>query len=374
VYVNWIAAQSIRPVLQTVEFRLLTDAQVTGEAKQGPYQFLNAVPRHAAKVVQAAILMRVDIHIEFPPPDMTKTDADRYHAGSFQDEVAALSSLALGVRFKAGGVSRSFEPGGDPKGRPHEWDANPVAEMVIRSHREQLVVASAAEGSHPLDALSVLGQLPRLSAPDAVALVRAARLYQDALWLVESEPELAWLMLVSAVETAANRWGRSIKESAVERLKDAKPKLHQILEGVHVPGLVEIVAEEIADSLGSTRKFIDFVMRFLPPPPGKRPPEAFQFPWDQKEMRKALGVIYDYRSKALHKGIAFPYPMCTPHFRDVNWTAPSERPVGMATSAGGGTWVAKDTPLLLHVFEYIARNSLLGWWRESAGQDKTAAA
>jgi len=35
-----------------------------------------------------------------------------------------------------------------------------------------------------------------------VALTRAARLYQDALWMIESEPSLAWLLLVSAIETA----------------------------------------------------------------------------------------------------------------------------------------------------------------------------
>lgn len=34
---------------------------------------------------------------------------------------------------------------------------------------------------------------PTLEAKQAIALVRSARLYQDALWLVESEPNLSWL-------------------------------------------------------------------------------------------------------------------------------------------------------------------------------------
>jgi len=366
VYANWAAARSNRPILETAEYRLFTDAWVTGEAKHGPYLFLNTVVRHQPKLIQPAIVLRIDLHMEFQPPDMTKTDADRYHAGSFPEEVAAISSLALGIRLRAGNLARSFVPRRDPKGIPREYDSNTIAGTVIRSHQEGVVVSSLAEGFHSLEALSILDQLPLLSAPDAVALIRAARLYQDALWLVESEPELAWLLLVSALETAANRWGRGISESAVERLQDSKPKLHEMLEGAGVPGLVEKVAEEIADTLGATRKFKGFVMEFLPPPPAERPPMiACQLSWDPTNIRKILGVVYKYRSKALHEGTPFPYPMCSPPFRDTDWAVPSEVPIGIATSAGGGTWLAEDTPILLHVFEYIARNSLLGWWRRS---------
>jgi hypothetical protein len=57
---------------------------------------------------------------------------------------------------------------------------------------------------------------------------RAARLYQDALWIVESEPNLAWIMLVSTVETAAKEW---------------------------------------SDKNHNRNRFIDFVVSYLPPPP-----------------------------------------------------------------------------------------------------------
>ena len=336
VYANWVAASRNHPVLETDEFRLLTDAWVSGEEKQGPYLFLNTVVRPQAGLVQPAVLLRVDLHLEFPTPDMTRTDAERYHGGTFPEEVAALSSLALGIRLKAGNMTRSFVPGGDPKGTPLEWGTNPVAAALLDNQGRRWVVPGPAEGLHPLDALSILSELPRLSAAGAVALVRAARLYQDALWLVELEPELGWLMLVSAIETASNHWGRAIKESASDRMRDSKPELYKLLEDAQIPELLDKVAEQIADSLGSTRKFIGFVMQFLPPAPEKRPPVGFQFRWDQKEMKKVLGVVYKYRSKALHEGTPFPYPMCSSPFRDRSWEAPSEVPVRHCNERGHG--------------------------------------
>ena len=40
-----------------------------------------------------------------------------------------------------------------------------------------------------------------------------------------------------------------------------------------------------------------------------------------------------------------------------------ERPLGLATMALDGAWVATDAPFLLWVFEYVARHRLLTWWR-----------
>jgi hypothetical protein len=64
-------------------------------------------------------------------------------------------------------------------------------------------------GSHDLDAINWLEGAVNAAPADQVALIRAARLHQDAVWIAEQEPELAWLMLVSALETGAGRWDRS---------------------------------------------------------------------------------------------------------------------------------------------------------------------
>jgi hypothetical protein len=40
-----------------------------------------------------------------------------------------------------------------------------------------------------------------------------------------------------------------------------------------------------------------------------------------------------------------------------------EVPLGLSASSYGATWAKKDTPMLLHVFEYIVRGAVLNWWR-----------
>ncbi len=250
---------------------------------------------------------------------MTKTQTDQYHGGSFPEEVAVLSSLGSGIRLRAGGATRLFEHGGDSKGRPMESGSRPFTNILIRKEVPGWVLPNAAEETHSLDGLSILAFLLKLSPPDAQALVRAARLYQDALWLVESEPSLAWLMLVSAVETAANRW-RKWREAPVDRLRTSKPRLHQYLLCLG-PKVPEKVVEQIAESLGSTKKLVDFVLEFLPPPPSVRPPVGFQHPWDTGEIRETMRCVYGYRSQALHGGIPFPAPMCRPPFRNLGWSA-----------------------------------------------------
>jgi len=81
-------------------------------------------------------------------------------------------------------------------------------------------------------------------------------------------------------------------------------------------------------------------------------------------MKKTLSKIYGYRSRALHDGKPFPAPMCLPPFKeDPSWAAHAEKPIGLATSTLGATWLADDVPILLNTFEYIVRGCLLKWWK-----------
>ena len=292
--------------------------------------------------------------MEYEPVPMDRTDAKRYHGGELSDEIAALVALCLGIRFKSGGYTRRFDPNGDPKGRPVAFNThkNPV---LLRPTSHPPVLPRAL-GEHRLQDAVILGQFNGLGPQDAMALVRASRLYQDAVWIAESQPELAWVMLVSAVEAAAGHW-KATEESPQERLRASRPDLEKLLEAKGGRKLVSRVAEQIADYMGSTKKFIDFVLEFMPEPPSKRPPEHAQHPWDRKGMKKSLRTIYRWRSRALHGGTPFPWPMCQ---------APiglGEKPNGLATHAYGAVWVAKDTPMLLHTFEYIFRGALVNRWK-----------
>jgi hypothetical protein len=222
-------------------------------------------------------------------------------------------------------------------------------------------------------AVQEMSSFPTLRADQAIALVRSARLYQDALWLAESEPNQSWLLLVSAVETAANLW-HSTNDSPLDRLIGSRPDFVEYLDRTGVEGLANCVAREFADSIGVGKKFREFLLEYLPDPPEKRPPEWAQVDWTADSLGKGFNKIYQYRSKALHDGMPFPAPMCrAPVKLDKSWEAFGETPYGLrrspvgGVSELGGVWLSKDIPMLLHTFEYIVRHVLNRWWSSMSG-------
>lgn len=360
-YENWKLYLNNAPAKDIFEYPLFSDARVTGENTEDykPYYFFNPVPLEVKPgLVQAVLYLRIENCLEFEQPDMSKTNSERYHGGTPIDEIAALSSLALGIRLKAGGMTRYFDINGDPRGRPVERGTKPKPFVLIESRDLKLPFVVSETSTEGLRPLSIL---PKLSASDAIALIRVARLYQDALWVAESEPSLAWIMLVSAIETAANRWRKS-EDTPIERLRASRSELVKLLDSSCKQGTSKKVAELIEDSIGNTKKFKEFIMEFLPDPPKKRPQQWAQISWEKSKIKKAMAIIYKYRSLALHDGMPFPAPMCLSSSRDSSGKVYLEKPYGSAMSMMGGTWEAKDCPMLLHTFEYIVRNALLKWW------------
>jgi hypothetical protein len=319
-------------------------------------------------VIKPAVILRYGVYKKWPHPDFRKTSAELYHGGSPPEEVAALSSLIMGMRLRAGRTTRRFETNSDPRGKPAE-----IGEQQVPYFQKPRTykLPFAASGPHSLMDLTKLQTLARVSAAEAIAIVRSARLYQDALWLAEPEPELAWLLLVSALETAAKEWRKGSGDN-VARLKCSKPELYKYLEGLGGSSVLSTVADHLVDSLGLTKKFKDFLIAFLPGPPSARPAEWAQFKWEEKELKRAFVTIYRYRSKALHDGRPFPMPMCAPGFQEAGWDAPAERMIGNATSQNAQVWLQKDVPMILHLFEHIARNALLRWWDSCAARNESS--
>ena len=346
------------------EYILYSDAHVTGDFPNpnGPYAFLNTVSLSSIHgAINAPIVLRAEMYLSMSMPDMTRTDESLYHGGELVDEVVALASLSLGIRLLNGGMSRDFSIDDDPYGRPCEW--NRASRPVLR-FRGNAPILPSARNSTSLEHLKRLKTIPRIEPKRYVSLVRACRSYQEALWIAESEPNLAWLLLVSAIETAANDVYGS-ESSSSERLRSARPDLAAHLESVGGPDHLQFVAEAIAPTLGATKKFIDFVMRFLPNPPKERPDGCrLKLKWTNSHLKKTLRKVYNYRSRALHASIPFPYPMLSQPFLAKPGEPVSEVPfVGLGGSAAGGTWIPKDIPINLHIFHYITRHVLLNWWK-----------
>lgn len=364
VYENWRASLNKDEARDISEYPLFSDARVTGQEvhKYKPYAFFNPVPiDEYHRCFRPIIYVRIENYLQSGIPDMSKTFTESYHGGTLVDEIAALVSLALGIRIRAGKITRDFHDNIDPRGQPVGWGRQPE---FLDIDYQRLVIPNVIS-ERTLDLLSPLESIPSMSPDDANNLIKAARSYQKALLIAEEDPSISWLFLVIAIEKAAFHW-KMAGLNKVDILREFMPRLYEKLGTFEKKeDVLSIVADETYRLVGSQKKFIEFMMNFLPLPPPKRPPEWAQISWQENDLKKFFIIIYKHRSKALHEGTPFPSPMCDPPLRERNggqdWY---EKPFALAYSGQGGTWIKEDIPMYLSTFEYIVREVLLKWWLE----------
>lgn len=377
---NWRAQLEKSSPYSATEIQLFSDASfistsfIGPDVEHGPYSAINAEPFppiEPRQLMHGRLIVRYEHYLD-PNQDPTifahSTDTSRYHGGTLSDEIAALYSLCLGVRLKAGGIVREFSPENEyGKPRIPRPDETPIffppqdGRYILPWHPSERKLS---------DIQARINTYILLEPKQASVLVHATRLYQDAVWLAESDPEISWLLLVSAVEVAADYWysKENLSPDSRERLEHFKPDLVQDLNNLKGDGAeaIEIVSKHLEGLLGATKKIRCFLANFRPqePPPDRPTPTYFQVDWDQPSLEKIFKKVYEYRSKALHGGTPFPKPMCRPPRLDYQNHLPVERPdVGIATSTLGASWKAEDVPVHLHIFEYVVRRSLLNWWQ-----------
>jgi len=344
------------------EFPLYSDSHIIGELNddKGPYKFLNMIAgSNKPGEITYAITLRMFWYVDDKSTYGIKTDTTKYHGGWVTDEITALVSLKLGIRIKAGAMNRSFDNYSDDKfGSPSSTkEKRPELNIGVRG----AVLPSIVKTINISD-LGELYSLSCLSERQFVALVRSARMYQNAQWIAESEPELAWLMLISALETAANEWS-SEESTSIEKLKVSKPELTKILLESGGDDLLCKVASEISHTLGATNKFIKFCLNYIPEPPETRPVEWARVKWDKPGFRKILNKLYSYRSEALHGGTPFPAPLCDPPARISPEDGLVERgTLGLASHTLGASWKAEDLPISIDTFNTFVNGVLNNWW------------
>lgn len=353
---NWREMDAGSALLAMEEAGVFTDTRIVGESQFGPLNFINTVNSGSGTLKQA-ILVRFSFYCSsgYGYGHSEITQADHYHGGDYLDEVAALISLILGIRAQSGPVTRRFDSSTDPLGTPIMTEYKPVP--VLPPLHEPPRIPRLLEAAD-LGDLAPIAELPRLM-PEAVnVVIKVARMYQQALWLADAQPAMSWLLFVSAVEAAADYWWRASPQTG--RSQSLPSELIKILEE-HLcdDSIKKPLSDYMAKYTGATKKFVRFILKFLPNPPSMRPHDNLQVNFSKKQLQRDLRIIYDFRSRALHGGIAFPAPMCMAP----NPAYLSERPLGLGLSTHGATWWYDDTPMpmLLHVFEHIIRGAILKW-------------
>ncbi len=320
---------------------------------------LIADERRETALARPVITLRVE-YAANPNPQ----DEDAEFVGQLQDECAALMSLILGIRLQASGKTRFFnfakqETLGDPR-------ALAEVETPVLLPGAWTPIIAHAQRTVDLTELALLESYPRIEPRSATALTRAARLYQEALWLSEREAWLTWLLLVSAVETAANEHKYASETPPADLLRELDPRLANVAMK-YGDACVKDVAETQVKRLGATKKFLGFLQTFMPDPPEKRPTE-YRLEWTWAGLSGPLNKIYDLRSKYLHAGVPFPWQLRVPPTRCEG--IPTEQhpdhikethQLDKEAHHLDGTKVS--APMHVHVFEHITRGALLRWWR-----------
>ena len=356
------AYQTKKTPKYATECFLFSDSPLTGEvSEQKPYAFLNLVPgTHNFGHIQTAALLRIFWYVRKHDPSIRMPDvssSNSYHGGWANDEIASIASLFLGIRLMASDNVREFDlESFKDFGRPEANRKTPPQSFLnIRSP----IVPNAYKTANLQD-LSELSNLSNISKTDYVSLVRSARLYQNALWIVEADAATAWLLMVSALETAAQCWKKEF--SSIQAFEKIELKLSEKLKGECSHALYEEVAKTFGHKSKAQAKFLDFCEHFFPEPPEIRPPKQYQIEWTRENFAKSLKTIYKYRSKALHNGVPFPQPLCAPApYVAENNVAIEKGILGIRCNTLGGTWLADDLPFSLNTFSYFTHGCLKKW-------------
>jgi hypothetical protein len=317
-YNNWKAYLTGDKVLSGEEAPLYSDAQIYGSIEEGcgPYQFINLVANRytgAINKVLPVIMLRSWSHLSQDLILDLNGEESMYHGGWSSDELASLLSLDMGIKLKPSSTTRFFQPRGDTDpeediGRPIPENPYDIPQLSITNFRRQL--PNLNKGSLRQERVATY---PSLSPDQAIALVRAARSYQNALWIADADPNLAWLLFVSALEAGAAYHSKNTKVDQSTALQATYPDLiKKIRENGDKVGLEDCIAEKLYEITKSTKKFLLFCENFLPGAPDKRPAIWQQLKYEKEELSKALSQIYNYRSKALHTSTPFPFPMLHP--------------------------------------------------------------
>jgi hypothetical protein len=362
-WMNAKAKAAGQPLLGVEEWGFYTDARVTGVPgdELAPYTLFD-LPSVGGDESHLQIVCRTDNHLGVYDReiDWTSPDETTWLGMDIGEEYAALLSLATGRRIRSGGLTRLFHADdADQRGTPTRYRHRARTAPTATRLRDRLL-PRAGDDLDVRDAIDLLALFPRLTAKNALELLRAARQYQLGIWVAEEDPELAWLRLVSAAETMAEKYKPS-KITHAERLLQYHPKLYAAVKPAG-EAILNNAAGAIAGHLGATHKFVRFLADHVPPPPTERPGAGLQIEWTPDSIAEPLKLVYEYRSRALHAGTPMPGPLLM-QWENVERAAPPER-FNASIGVGNSSWAIDQLPMTLHAFEHLVRHALHARWRE----------
>lgn len=346
-----------------VEYEVMADSHIVGDLDYGPYNFTIWEMHNLKSFIEPEgherkLCFRIR-HAATSDEDSRLEDSATkrgfYHGGGIPEELVSFASLLLRRRLRLGPLVR-FD------GKPRMWASRGPGWI------DRPLIAGQ---SNLEDLKKKLPLVERLSPKFHQKFILAARMYHRALLLVEEEPDLAYLNLVSAVEVLCQ--DTDIGKFKLEDLEGYK-KIAKLIARVEDQSLRgELEEALLAKERFIKKRFVQFVLDHVEEgfwsederwPEENRPACGRVQPEDLEHLLKK---VYDQRSATLHSGEAFPPSTYSIYRRREELDTSSSRRQGQRL------WERKDyipTPMF---FERLINHVLLTFLKrnqpESATQD-----
>lgn len=330
----------------TCEYEVTVNAYIVGEFNYEPYSLLIWEFSPKSKGAERKLILR--IKETFFWDKLIQQDSDKsskstsfYHGGGIADEIISLASLFLRRRLNLGQTVRM----GD---KPMMID---ISSDNI-GYKDNSLIEGKSDLKDLADYFNLVENLkPRLH----LKFILATKFYHQALLVIESYPDIAYLNLISSIEVLC-------VESNIGEVKISEVDKE-------LAGYIEQIAnvklrKEIGDAILKRehfikRHFINFIM--------DNGDDEFWVSSDSSEFGKInkddlpdiLSRIYNQRSKTLHEGEPFPPDIFLPPADGV------EIGPGLSMKSRGKVWEKEDFIPYPHFFERLVRHVLINFLRKN---------
>lgn len=319
---------------QSTEYEVITNAHIVGEWDFGPYRFGIWEFESKQEGEERKLFLKIT--------DTREPEYGFYISRLIAEEIIFLASLFLHRSLQLGPIIRI--------------DDTPYYSRESHRRARAWLDKSLVSGKSNLDELNksiVLIQGLKKEYHQRFRL--AVRLYHQALSLIETQPDIAYLNLISAIETLSQDF-----DIGDVSISDINIKLARLLESIKESELrIQIIQSILKSEKFIRRRFREFILNHIESSFWlRKKPDTGAI--KREDLPRILNNIYDQRSKTLHDGDPFP-PWVYQDPTRYEW----EIPTALSISFGEKKWLPKEFIPYPHFFEKLVNHVLITYLKRN---------
>ncbi|TKJ44007.1 hypothetical protein CEE36_02485 [candidate division TA06 bacterium B3_TA06] len=315
------------------EYEVEVDSFFGSLCEYGPYQLVQWDTSIDAKGRKRSLCLIVKEAV-FPDGSKGFKTAHKkgfYHGGGITQELIALASLYFRKRLKLLGMVRQND-------KP----------LRIKLPKQRIDEALISGESHLFKLREWLEKIRKLEPTYHQSYMFAVNLYCQALNIIEDRPDVAYLNLISTIETLCQD-----TDVGEVKLSDVDSELAKMVGEIKDEDLRNRLEKAICEKEGLIRrKFVKFILDHVEGNFWGVSNSYKDGDVRPDELEDLLNKIYKQRSRTLHNGEPFPpYIFSSPQFG-------ADIPMGEWTVVGERKWFKEDYIPNPHFFERLVNHVL----------------